>query len=158
MSLLQNLAQFAVASNFAKPQGGPRLFEITVEEARAKVVVRDGNKTPAKDGSQALTLALGKNKLSLEVIAAGATRVNATKEQVEDFTAQLLAAVQAGEFDAAIAAAQAEIKATAEAPKKVKVATVVTSESGEAVQDAATEGAEVPEAVEGIDGLDLSSL
>ena len=47
-------------------------------------------------------------KISLEQIAKGATRVNATAEQVEEFTAILLAAVAAGDFDEAIITAQAK--------------------------------------------------
>jgi hypothetical protein len=149
---LANLAAFAVSNNFSTASTKTRLFELSIEEARGKVVVKDGNRKPNEDGSQALTLNIGKYVLGLDVIAKGATRVNATKDQVADFSAQLLAAVKEGAFDSEIVAAQAKAKATAEAPPKAAKVVVEGEETtGEDVQS------DKPETVD-VDGLDLSTL
>ena len=152
---LQLLAQFAVAQNFkAGSASRTPLEDLSIEEARATVKVGDGNKKPAEDGSKALVLRFGKTTLALDVIAAGATRVNATAEQVEEFTKVLEAEVAAGSFDAAIVAAQARIregKAAAAAKPKTQTATTVPEPSAEETADSVAPAAD-------IDGLDLSSL
>lgn len=142
----ESLAAFAVTNNFSSARGGKGLHELTIEEARAKVVVVDGNKVPAEDGSQALTLKLGKRKVSLEAVKAGATRINATKDQVEGFTATLLAGVAAGAFDAAIA----EVQKAADPANKVADGKVATVESADDTGELAEE--QLPE------GLDLGEL
>lgn len=155
---LANLAQFAVAQNY-KTGNAVRtpIEDLSIDEARALVKVADGNKKPAEDGSQALSLRLGKVVIALDVIAAGATRVNATKEQVAEFTAVLEAEVKAGSFDAAIVAAQTKIRegkvAAAAKPKVAKPTTVPEPTEG---ADAEVAGEAVEETQ--IDGLDLSSL
>ena len=100
------LAAAAVANNNKAATAATPAYALSLDEARKVVKVRDGNRKPAEDGTKALTLVLGKITLDLEVIAPGATRVNATPEQEEAFTAQLLAAVEAGAFDNAILTAQ----------------------------------------------------
>lgn len=140
------LTAFAVTNNFSSARGGKGLHELTIEEARAKVVVVDGNKVPAEDGSQALTLKLGKRKVSLDAVKAGATRINATKDQVEGFTATLLAGVAAGAFDAAIA----EVQKAADPANKVADGKVATVESADDTGELAEE--QLPE------GLDLGEL
>lgn len=112
---LEALKAFAVKNNFAavaKVKSTP-IYELSIEDARKKVTVRDGNRTPKADGSQALVLGFGRVTLSLDVIAPKATRVNASKEQVEEFTAILLAEVAAGKFDEAIQEAQLGLLETA---------------------------------------------
>ena len=100
------LAAAAVRNNYNT--GSTPSYLLTLEEAREAVKVKDGNRKAAEDGSQALTLILGRVAVSLDVIAKGATRINATKDQVEAFSAKLLAAVKAGAFDTAIIEAQAK--------------------------------------------------
>ena len=106
MSLAQ-LAAFAVANNNTSATRTP-IYDLSIEDARARVKIGDGNKQPREDGQQALTLSLGKHKLPLDVIAEKATRINAPAEQVEAFTVALQDAVNAGDFDVAIQEAQAK--------------------------------------------------
>lgn len=104
----------AAATGTATRTGAPAFHSVTVEEARESVKVKDGNRKPAEDGSQKLTVVLGKHTLPLDCIKAGTTRVAVTAEQVEGYTNALLAAVAEGMFDAAIARAQELAKAQAE--------------------------------------------
>ncbi len=139
------LAAFAVSNNFTSSRGGKGLHELTIEEARAKVVVVDGNKVPAEDGSQALTLKLGKRKVALDAVKPNATRINAAAAQVEGFTATLLAAVAAGAFDAAIV----EVQKAADPANKVATGKVATVESaddtGELEEEKLPDGLELDE-------------
>jgi hypothetical protein len=141
------LQAFAVTNNFSQSRGGVPVYDLSIEVARAKVFIVDGNKVPAEDGSQALTLKLGKRKVSLDAVKKGATRINASAEQVEAFTAALTAALAAGAFDEAIRATQAAAKQAAE-DAKTKGAEVVTETGDEAVLE---ENVDIP-------GLDLDSL
>lgn len=152
---LANLAQFAAAATTAQATRTP-MEALTIEEARAVVKVGDGNKKANEDGSQALVLRFGKIVLSLDVIAKGATRVNATKDQVADFTAQLEAGVKEGAFDTAIIAAQDKIRQQKAQPKPVKAPKVSASETAVGEPESTEEVVEVTEA--DIDGLDLGSL
>lgn len=112
------LAASAVANNNARGSSSTPSYLLPIEDARKAVKIKDGNKTPKEDGSQALTLVIGRITIALDTIAPKATRINATKEQVEAFTEQLQAGVDAGAFDEAIVAAQAK----ANPANKVKVA------------------------------------
>ncbi len=103
---LAELAAHAAANNNSNSR--TPMYELPLEEARQRVVVKDGNRKVAEDGSQALTLTIGKITLSLDAVAPKATRINATKEQVDTFKEQLQEAVKAGVFDEAIIAAQAK--------------------------------------------------
>ena len=103
---LAALAAFAVANNNSSAEGRTPVYKLTIEEARNRIKIGDGNKKPKEDGSQALTLSLGKIKVGLDIIAPKATRVNAPADQVEAFTASLQEAVDNGSFDEAIKAAQ----------------------------------------------------
>lgn len=141
-----DLATFAVVNNYSSARGGKPLHELSIEEARAKVVVVDGNKVPSEDGTQALTLKLGKRKVALDAVAPRATRINATKEQVADFTARLFAGVAAGAFDAAIA----EVQKAADPANKVASGKVATVESADDTGELEEE--QLPE------GLDLDEL
>ena len=88
-------------------------YSLPVEEARAHVKIKDGNRKPAEDGSQALTVVLGKHTLPLDVIegfAPNASRVPVSKEQVEGFTAALQGLVDDGSLDSSIAVAQEKAK------------------------------------------------
>jgi hypothetical protein len=102
------LAASAVANNNTKSGGAVPSYLLPLEEARKAVKIKDGNKIAKEDGSQALTLTIGRVIINLDAIAPKATRVNATADQVEEFTAQLQAAVDAGAFDDAIVEAQAK--------------------------------------------------
>ena len=142
---LAALAQFAVSNNNSRAAARTPLHELSIEDARAKVTVKNGNKKDNGDGSQALTLTLGKHRLSLEAVAPGATRINATAEQIDEFSAVLLAAVAAGEFDNTIVEAQAKANPANRPVKKVVEA------SGESVETA-PEGVDL-DALEGTDSL-----
>lgn len=137
------LAAQAVNNNNSKSGGATPSYLLPIEEARKAVKIKDGNKVAKEDGSVALTLVIGRVTVGLDAIAPKATRVNATQEQVEEFTAQLQAALDAGAFDEAIKAAQ----------DKANPANKVASAKAamEATEEAAEEG-EVPE------GLDLEEL
>jgi len=101
------LAAAAVANNNSKTKAtSVAAYLLPLEAARTAVKIKDGNRKPAEDGSQAITLTLGKITLALDVITAGATRVNASQEEVEGFTTMLQEAIEAGAFDEAIVAAQ----------------------------------------------------
>ena len=103
---LAKLAAFAVSNNNTRTSSGVHL--LSLKDARAKVTIQDGNRKAKEDGSQALTLTLGKYVISLDAVAPKATRVNAVKGKVKEFTALLQAALDAGDFDQAIVAAQAK--------------------------------------------------
>jgi hypothetical protein len=141
------LQAFAVSNNFSQSRGGVPVYELSIEDARAKVIVVDGNKVPNEDGSQALTLKLGKRKVSLDAVKKGATRINANKDQVEAFTATLVAALAAGAFDSAIVETQAAAKQAVEDARN-KGTTVVTETGDEPELEANLD----------IPGLDLDSL
>lgn len=143
---LEALAQFAVNNNNAKGTTRTPLYQLSIEDARAKVKIKDGNKIAKEDGSQALTLTIGKHTLSLDVIKPKATRVNAAADQVEEFTSALQAAVDAGEFDEAIIAAQAK----ADPANKPAEAPVETGDEGE--EEEAPEGVDL-DALDGEDEL-----
>lgn len=143
------LAAFAVSNNFSQSRGGVPVYELSIEDARAKVVVVDGNKVPNEDGSQALTLKLGKRKVAMDAVKKGATRINATSDKVAEFSEMLLAAVKAGAFDSAIEAVQAAAKQAVE-DAKAKGTTVAT-ETGDELELEANVAAD-------IDGLDLEVL
>jgi len=103
MITLELLAAAATGTNKATSTA---FHTVSVEEARASVKVKDGNKKPEVDGSQKLTVILGKHLLPLDCIKAGTTRVAVTADQVEGYTEALLGAVNDGLFDEAIAKAQ----------------------------------------------------
>ena len=102
------LAATAVANNNTRAGGTTPSYLLSIEEARLAVKIKDGNKTAKEDGSVALTLVIGRITVALDVVAPKATRINATADQVEGFTAQLQEALDGGAFDAAIVEAQAK--------------------------------------------------
>mgnify|MGYP001584216610 CR=1 len=100
---LQSLAAFAVANNNAKSASrATKYWELDAVELREFAKVKDGNRKLAEDGGQALVITLGKVRVDLDAIAPKATRVNATAEQVEEFTNLLEDAIGAGDFDEAL--------------------------------------------------------
>ena len=126
------LAAVAVANNNSKGNGKTPSYLLPLEEARAAVKISDGNKKANEDGSQALTLTIGRVTIALDAIAPKATRVNATAEQVEAFTATLQAALEAGAFDEAILAAQHKANP---ANRKAKAEVATTGELVEGAPD-----------------------
>ena len=132
---LEDLAAFATKAVYASASTAKKLYEHTVEEARALVKVRDQNKVK-KDGIQALGLNLGRNLLPLDKIKAKATRLVVADAQVEDITAAIMKHVEAGVFDAEIAVALETAEATAKkmaetANKKNEVDASVPVEGGD---------------------------
>lgn len=136
---LAALAQFAVNNNNNRASKTPT-YLLPIEEARTVVKIKDGNKKPKLDGSQALTLTLGKIVLALDAVKPGATRINALPEQVEEFTALLQDALDAGEFDDAIIQAQAKAD-----PANKPVASDLVEENVE--EEVAPEGVDLDELV-----------
>ena len=100
------LAANAVSNNNSRTSSTTPSYLLSIEEARVAVKIKDGNKVAKEDGSVALTLTIGRITVALDAIAPKATRINASKEQVEAFTEQLQAALDAGAFDDAIIASQ----------------------------------------------------
>lgn len=119
---LSKLAAFAAAPvrSQANRKSLPAIWEQSVEEVRARVLIRNRYKTVAEDGSQNLKLTVGSRVLSLGVIKAGAMFIVAAADQVEEFTTLLQAGIDAGDFDGVIADAQAAAKVTAEKAKNVE--------------------------------------
>lgn len=143
MSLLTSLAAFAVKNNNTRAVKTP-IYELTVEAVRDLVVVVDGNKKQNEDGSQALVVRVGKRGISMEAVAPGCGRVNAPADKVEEFSALILEAVAAGEFDEAIKELQA-VTLKAEAERKAKALTPVLSEDDLAGLDELVDGDELAE-------------
>lgn len=102
------LAAQAVANNNSNKSSTTPSYLLSIEDARVAVKIKDGNKVPKEDGSQALTLVIGRITVSLDAVAPKATRINADKNQIEAFTEQLRTAIDAGAFDEAIIEAQAK--------------------------------------------------
>ena len=107
----------AAATGTVSRTGAPAFHAVSVEEARTFVKIKDGNRKPAVDGSQNLTVVLGKHTLPLDCVKAGTSRVPVTEEQVEGYTDALQTAINEGLFDGDIANAQVLAKAAAEKAK-----------------------------------------
>ncbi len=129
----------------------------TVEEARADVKVKDGNRKPSEDGSQNLTVVIGKHTLALDAIKAGTTRVAVTAEEVEGYTEALVAAVAEGLFDEQIAKAQELAKIQAAKPRVARKAAVAAEETEGLDLGALDAPAEVAEEV-ATEEVDLDNL
>lgn len=136
------LQDLAAAATGTKSASAVQFHSMTVEEARGSVVIKDGNRKPAVDGSQALTVTIGKHTLPLNCIKAGTTRIAVTADQVEGYTEALQSVVAEGGFDAEIAEAQVLAKAQYEKT----IATNAAKKAAAAANPVATEG------------LDLDSL
>lgn len=145
MSLLATLKLHA-ASSGATSSNTP-VYQLDIDAARKAVKIKDGRKVKAEDGSQDLVLTLGRITLSLDVIATGANRIQATADQVEEFSAALAEELANGTFDEAIVEAQGKAKEAAERAKE-KATKVVTAESEGLTEETAAEEA----------GVDLDSL
>lgn len=102
------LASQAVAHNNTRTGGNTPSYLLDIDAARLAVKIKDGNKVAKEDGSQALTLVIGRITIALDVVAPKATRINCSADQVEAYTAQLQAGLDAGAFDEAIVEAQAK--------------------------------------------------
>lgn len=138
---LQDLAASAVSG--ATRAASKAFHSVSVEEARSLVKIKDGNRKPAEDGSQKLTVVIGKHTLPMDCIKAGTTRIAVTAEQVEGYTAALQTEVDKGSFDEAIAKAQELAKAQYE----------------KALANPIKRAPKAPEAdVEATEGLDLDSI
>lgn len=138
---LAELASAAVGTQ-SRRAAKVSFYSLPVEEARDSVKIKDGNRKPAEDGSQKLTVVIGKHTLPLDFIKAGTSRIAVSADQVEGYTAALQEAINDGSFDEVIAKAQdlARIQAEKAAANPVKRA----PKAVEAAEDTA--------------GLDLDSL
>jgi hypothetical protein len=144
---LSALAAFAVNNNNSRPTRNTPIYEMSVEDARELVVIRDGNRVAKEDGSQALTLKLGRYAVAMDAVAPKATRINATAEQVEEFTGILKAAIEAGDFDEAIAVVIAEAHPDEQAKRKEKTTgeVPVSDELAAELAEEAPEGVDLDE-------------
>jgi hypothetical protein len=104
----------AAATGTATRSASKAFHTLTVEEARALVKIKDGNRKPTEDGSQKLTVIIGKHTLPLDFIKAGTSRIAVTADQVEGFTAAIQTEIDNGSFDDVIEKAQVLAKAQAE--------------------------------------------
>jgi hypothetical protein len=138
---LENLVQFAVSNNNSRGAGATPIHKLSVEDARSRIIIRDGNKTK-KEGSQALVLGCGRRVLPLDIIKKGSTRLNVEDAQVEAVTEQLQAAIDEGAFDEAIKEAQEALAN----PAPAKTAKEETAEEA------------APEVAPAVDGLDLDDI
>lgn len=111
------LAANAVSNNNSRAGGTTPSYLLALDDARKAVKIKDGNKVAKEDGSQAITLTIGRITISLDVVNPKATRINTPADKVERFTAQLQEALDGGAFDSAIVEAQAK----ANPANKVKV-------------------------------------
>ena len=146
---LADLAAFVAApvSRNAAPKNAGSL---SLEDARAAVVVAVTDpKGTADAGKKYVNLKLGQRKLALDAVAPKAERLAVTEAQVEDVTAQLTAAVNAGLFDTAITDAQAAINASFEKARAAKEAAQAEADAPVATEE---------EAVEAVGGVNLDAL
>jgi hypothetical protein len=153
---LEALAAFAVNNNHAVNKKVP-LHELPVIEARKLVKIKDGNRKPAPDGSQALTLVLGRRTISLDTISKGATRVNATVNLIDTFTNVLQIAVDNGDFDKAIAEVQ-EAAAPAPLLNPVSEGVIQNNTQGTLSLNKSIPQSETVVSSDAIEGLDFGDL
>lgn len=127
---LANLAQFATKPVQA---GKTPFYALPLEEARGKVAIKDSRKPQnvTEDGDVPLALYAGKIRVSLDIISKGATAITVPVGDVESVTEQLQEALNSGEFDEAIAEAQAKGKEAAEKAQASKAANAEASDSEE---------------------------
>ena len=145
MSLLKTLALHAASSGSVSST--TPVYQLDIDAARRAVKIKDGRKVKSEDGSQDIVLTLGRITLGLDAIVAGTNRIQATAEQVEEFSAALAEELANGTFDEAIVEAQGKAKEAAVRAKE-KATKVVTAESEGLTEETAAEEA----------GVDLDSL
>lgn len=107
---LKSLVAFAGNNNARSSRA---MYTLSVEEARLEIVIKDGFKEPQEDGTQKLTLVLGRYVIALDAISPKATYVTADKASVAPFTKTLEAEIAKGTFDEAILDAQSKAEASA---------------------------------------------
>lgn len=144
---LSDLAATASAKAYGTRTSVTPLHLDTIEGLRSRVVIKDSNKQLSEDGSQNLSLYVGRVKVSLDVIKKGAQFVTAQADQIEAYTEVLTNAVNAGDFDEALQAAAAKTdpanrKAKPEAPAVSDELAVAEAETAEG---AAPEGVDLDE-------------
>ena len=106
------LEMLSAAATGSATRAASRAFHtLTVEEARGSVKIKDGNRKPAEDGSQKLTVIIGKHTLPMDCIKADTSRIAVTADQIEGYTEALQGLIDNGSFDEAIEKAQGLAKA-----------------------------------------------
>jgi hypothetical protein len=151
---LLDLAKFAAKA--AGRKSATSIQDLSIEDARKSVKISDGNKVKSET-EQGLKLSLGRRSVSLDAVQTGATKLVIPTADVEAVTAVLQAAIDAGDFDAAITAAQVEIGKAAVAAK-AKAAEPVVSNTEVAAQVEISKAVVTMRAEPQVDGLDLSSI
>lgn len=156
---LADLVSTAVANNNApSSRSGTPIFELGIEDARAKVSVQNANKKQVEGGTEALVLKFGQFVLPLDKVAPKATRLNTEQVNVEAVSALLMAEVAKGTFDDEIVAQQADIKKKREeaAVRAEAKANAPAVEVAEESQD--TEGEPAESVFDAPSGVDLDAL
>ena len=106
------LEMLSAAATGSATRATSRAFHtLSVEEARGSVKIKDGNRKPAEDGSQKLTVIIGKHTLPMDCIKAGTSRIAVTADQIEGYTDAIQGLIDNGSFDEAIEKAQGLAKA-----------------------------------------------
>lgn len=105
VSTLDCFQEYAMVNNGAGNKVRKRIWDLTLEECRARAKVHDARDDD--DNFRILTLKLGKKVLEMEQIHHGCTRLRVPRGKVEEMKVKLLHAVSSGMFDAELLHAQA---------------------------------------------------
>jgi hypothetical protein len=112
MSTIITLEDLAASATGTATRAASKAFHtLTVEESRPLVKIKDGNRKPAEDGSQRLTVVIGKHTLPMDCIKAGTSRIAVSADQVEGYTVAIQGLIDSGSFDEVIEKAQVLAKA-----------------------------------------------
>jgi hypothetical protein len=140
------LEMLSAAATGSATRAASRAFHtLSVEEARGSAKIKDGNRKPAEDGSQKLTVVIGKHTLPMDCIKAGTSRIAVTADQIVGYTEAIQGLIDNGSFDEAIEKAQglakaqyekATNKAPAPAPEATEGLDLDALEEGDAQVDA----------------------
>lgn len=133
MSLI-TLEMLAESATGSASRAATKSFRtMSIEDARAEVKIKDGNRKPNEDGSQKLTVVIGKHTLPMTCIKAGTSRIAVSADQVEGYTSAIQGLIDNGSFDEEIGKAQI----LAEAQYQKALANPVTRTKKVVVEDTA---------------------
>ncbi|MPY25102.1 hypothetical protein FM037_02675 [Shewanella psychropiezotolerans] len=104
VSSLDCFQEYAMVNNGIGNKVRKRIWELTLEECRARAKVHDAKDDD--DNFRILTLKLGKKVLAMEQIHPGCSRLRVPRLKVEEMKLKLLHAVSTGVFDRELIHAQ----------------------------------------------------
>lgn len=104
VSSLDCFQEFAMVNNGVGNKVKKRIWELTLDECRARSKVHDAKSDD--DNFRILTLKLGKKVLAMEQIHHGCTRLRVPRLKVEEMKNKLMHAVSSGAFDQELLHAQ----------------------------------------------------